>query len=66
MSLVLGSYWFELSYEALTLLGLGVSRCLIRAVSDADTCNYTELCNFLKLLAVSACQCLCPIQSVLH
>jgi len=52
-------------YEARTLLGLGVSRCRTCVVSDTDTCNYTELCNFFKLLAVSACQC--PVSvSVLH
>ena len=38
------------TYEAQkrTLLGLGVS------IQDTDACNYTELCNFLKLLA---CRC---------
>jgi len=29
---------------------------------DTDTNNYTELCDFLKLLAVSACQCLCHVR----
>jgi len=46
-----------------TLLGLGVYRCRTRVVSDTDTCNYTELCDFYKLFVVSACRC--PV-SVLH
>ena len=38
------------SYEAQT-----------RHVSDTDTYNYTELCDFFKLLAVSECQCPCHV-----
>jgi hypothetical protein len=38
-----------MTYEALTLLGLGVR---VRHQHDADTYNYTELCDFLKLLVV--------------
>jgi len=53
---------FEVSYEARTLLGLGVSRCQTRVVSDTDTCNYTELCNFFKLLVVLACRCPCRVR----
>jgi len=52
------------TYEAQTHLRLGVSRCRTRVVFDTDTTptlvNYTELCDLLKLLAVSACQCPCP------
>jgi len=29
--------------------------CRVR--QDTDTCNYTEICDFFKLLAASACQC---------
>jgi len=25
-------------------------------LTDTDTCNYTEICDFLKNLAVSACR----------
>ena len=42
------------TYEARTLLGLGVSRSRTHVVSDTNTYNYTKLCYFLKLLAVSA------------
>jgi len=45
------------TYEARTLLRLGVSRCRTRVLSDIDICNYIELCDFFKLLAVLACQC---------
>lgn len=41
-------------YEAQTLLGLDMFQCRTRFVSDTDTYSYTELCNFPKLLAVSA------------
>jgi len=41
--------------EARTLLRLNMFQCRV-----SNTYNYTELCDFLKLLAVSACQCLCP------
>jgi len=41
-----------MSYEAWTLLGLGVSRCQTRVVCDTDTYNHTKLYDFLKLLAV--------------
>jgi hypothetical protein len=34
-----------------------MSRSRTRVVFDTDTYNYTELCDFLKLLVVSACQC---------
>jgi hypothetical protein len=35
-------------------------------VYDTDTYDYIEMCDFLKLLAVSACQCVsCPV-SMLH
>ncbi|AES78635.1 hypothetical protein MTR_7g037360 [Medicago truncatula] len=34
--------------------------CCVR--HDNDTCNYTELCNFFKLLAVSAYQCPCRVR----
>jgi len=44
------------SDEARTLHGLGVSWCRTRAVSDTDTYNYTEFCDFLKLLGVSVCR----------
>jgi len=43
-------------YQRLSL-GLGVSQCRTHVVSDIDNCNYTELCDFFKLLVVSACQC---------
>jgi len=47
--------------EARTLLGLDVFRCQIRIVSNTDTYNYTVLCDFFKLLAVSvSCSCLYP------
>jgi len=29
--------------------------CCVRQQQDTDTYNYTKLCDFLKLLAVSAC-----------
>ena len=35
--------------------------CRIQHRHDTDTYNYIELCAFLKLLVVSACQCLCRI-----
>jgi hypothetical protein len=48
---------FMKTYEAGTLLGLSVFQCQTRVVSDADTCNYTELCVFffklLNMLRVS-------------
>jgi hypothetical protein len=47
-------------YEARTLLRLDVSQCRTHVVSDTDTTPthiYTELYDFLKLLAVLACQC---------
>jgi len=47
------------NYEAHTLLELGVSRYRIRVVSNTDKYNHTELCDFLKLLAVLVCWCLC-------
>jgi len=37
-------------YEARTLLGLGVSWCRTRVLSDIDTCNYTELCDFFQII----------------
>jgi len=55
---IFGEHGFEYmklpEYEARTLFGLGVS--------DTDTCNYTELCDFFKLLVVLACQCLCRVR----
>jgi len=40
---------------------LKVNVCLIPPMkqghSSDDTYNYTELCDFLKLLAMSECQC---------
>jgi hypothetical protein len=36
--------------------------CRVRHRHDTDTYNYTELCDFLKLLAVSACRCPCCIR----
>jgi hypothetical protein len=60
----------DLINEARTLIGLGVSQCWTRVGvwvgvwHDNDNYNYMELCNFLKLLLVSTCQCLdyvwCP------
>jgi hypothetical protein len=38
--------------------------CHIRRRHDTDAYNYIELCDFLKLLALSACQCLCHLVSV--
>jgi len=38
-------------YEAHTLFGLGMSN----TDTTHDTYNYTELCDFIKLLIVSAC-----------
>ena len=49
-----------ITYEVRTLFGSGVSRCRTFVVSDTDTYNYIGLCDFLKLLAVSAYLCLCP------
>ena len=46
---------------ARTLLIEGVSRCPTRVVSNTDTCNYIELCCFLKILSVSTGLCLCFI-----
>ena len=34
--------------------------CPTCVMSDTDTYNYTELCDFFKLLAVSVCQCPYP------
>jgi hypothetical protein len=50
----------DLINEARTLIGLGVSQCWTRVSvwHDNDNYNYMELCNFLKLLLVSTCQCL--------
>jgi hypothetical protein len=31
---------------------------------DNDTCNYIELCHFLKILSVSACQYQCWVRSL--
>jgi len=45
---------FAVIYEAQTLFGLGVS--------DTNIYNYTKLCDFIKLLAVSACQCMCRVR----
>ena len=49
-------------YEPKTLLGFGVSQCRTWVVSDTGTCDYTELCNFLKLLAVWVYRCPYPYQ----
>jgi len=45
--------------EAWIFLRLGVFRCRthVGVQHGHDTYNYTELCHFLKLLSVSACQC---------
>jgi hypothetical protein len=48
--------------QARTLLGLDVSKCRTRVVSDTNTYNYVVLCDFLKLLAVSKCQCPCRVR----
>ena len=34
----------------------------VRHRHDTNTCNYTKLCDFFKLLAVSACQCSCRVR----
>jgi hypothetical protein len=55
------------TYDAWTLLGLGISWCRTCVVSNTDTTpthNYTELCDFLKLLALSVYQCLCPVSGI--
>jgi hypothetical protein len=44
-------------YEAQTFLGLGVSRFLTRVGVQHGTCDYIELCHFLKLLLALSCQC---------
>jgi len=43
---------YGLVCEEQTLLGLGVFRCRTCVVSNIDTFNYTQLCDFLKLLVV--------------
>lgn len=47
------------SYETCTFFGLDVSWCWIQHVSDIDTYNHTESCDFIKLLAAS---CLCFVR----
>jgi len=39
-----------------------VSQCRTHVASDTYTYYYTELCDFLKLLAVSMCQYPCRVQ----
>jgi len=39
---------------------------MCRVRHDTDTCNYTALCDFFKLLDVSACPCPCFIDSEYH
>lgn len=54
-------FWFScaeifISNYAQTLLGLDVSRCRTRVTSETNTIpahNFTELCDFIKLFAVS-------------
>jgi len=36
--------------------------CRTYIVSDTDAYNYIKLCDFLKLLMVSMCQCLCRVR----
>jgi len=54
--------YYAATYEARTLLGLGVSRCwtCISVRHRHDTYDYIELCDFIKLLSVTVCQCPCP------
>ena len=55
------------TYETRTLLGLGVSRCWTRVVSDTDTYNYTELYNFFQIISCvgMSVSVSCPV-SMLH
>jgi hypothetical protein len=53
------------TYEARTLLGLGVSRCWthvgVRHQHNINTYAYIALWHFLKLLSLLACQCPCHV-----
>ena len=54
------------TYEARTLLGLGVSLCRARVGVRHDTYDYTKLCHFLKLLSVSMSMSCLMYVFVLH